>query len=46
MEIDCKQITQMPTEIPTAPLSFTGLTIFVNMKDDNSFRQRKKNSAN
>lgn len=44
MEIDCKWITQMPTQIPTAPLPFTGLTIFVNLKDDDSFRQRKRHS--
>ena len=35
LEIDCKWITQMPTQIPTVPLPFTGLTIFVNSKDQN-----------
>lgn len=45
MEIDSEWITQMPTQIPTAPLPFRGLTILVNLKDDDdSFRQRKRHS--
>lgn len=44
MEIHCKWFTQMPSQIPTAPLPFTGLTIFVNLKNYDLFGQRKRYS--